>query len=132
MAGFVCARNSLMRKSVMDISIRLEMIEESLRKLLVVAGGMTIEKWFKVEEVSEILGLGETKVRELMSSGRLRSCMSIPHVAFQKRRCVSFKRRLNAPLNWGPDVLFIWMRMPRMVSLFVTRTEIPDVATWKR
>jgi len=57
----------------MDISIRLEMIEESLRKLLIVAGGTKTEKWFRVEEVSEILGLGETKVRELMSSGRLRS-----------------------------------------------------------
>ena len=57
----------------MDNNARLGVIEESLRQLLIVLGGATIEMWFKVEEVSEILGLGETKVRELMSSGRLRS-----------------------------------------------------------
>lgn len=33
----------------------------------------TIDRWLRIDEVGEILGLGGTKVRELISSGRLRS-----------------------------------------------------------
>ena len=33
------------------------------------------ERWLQIPQVSEILGLGDTKVRELISQGRLRSVL---------------------------------------------------------